>query len=243
MDRLKGILFDYGHTLVWFPKYEEAHVTAAKNVRRVLCDLGVTVEVSRVRALIESYVPRPDGTSVSVEEEAKGILVSAGVESFDQRDLRRIIDAEWKPYIENVRLRKGVREFLAYSKERGLKLGIVANIWSGGMIPVLKKLGIEDFFDTRVASMDVGFAKPDPRIFRLATGNLQLASEQVVMVGDNPKADIRGAHDLGMGTIRLIRGPNRAQPDCVEVDFKVNDFSILVSIIRSLTDVCGCITR
>ena len=243
MDRLRGILFDYGHTLVWFPKYEEAHVTAAKNVRRVLCDLGVTVEVSRVRALIESYVPRPNGTSVSVEEEAKGILVSAGVESFDQHDLRRIIDAEWKPYIGNVHLRKGVREFLAYSKESGLKLGIVANIWSGGMNPVLKKLGIEDFFDTRVASMDVGFAKPDPRIFRLALGNLQLDPEQVVMVGDNPKSDIRGAQDVGMGTIRLMRGPNRTQPDCVETGFKVSDFSTLVSIIRSLTDACGCITR
>jgi len=231
MERIRGILFDYGHTLVWFPKYKQAHMTASRNVQLVLRDLGVSVGVSKVRGLIESYVPRADGTSVSVEE-AKGILVSAGVEFFTQNDLLRVIEAEWKPYIMNVRLRKGVREVLDCSKKMKLKLGVVANIWSGGMNPVLARLGIEDFFSTTVADMDVGFAKPDPRIFRLALGNLRLAPEQVIMVGDNPKTDIKGAHDLGMVTVRLMRGPNRTQPDCVETDFKIRDFSTLMSIIK-----------
>jgi HAD superfamily hydrolase (TIGR01509 family) len=234
MDRLRGILFDYGHTLVWFPKYEEAHLAAAANVRRILRDLRVSVEVSRVRALIESYVPRPNGTSVSAEEESRGILKSAGARNFEQNDLQRIIDAQWRPYIQNVRIRNGVREALEYSKMMGLKLGIVANIWSGGMNPVLARLGIEEFFDTTVADMDVGFAKPDPRIFRLALDHLQLAPEQVIMVGDNPKTDIKGAHDLGMSTVRLMRGPNRMQPDCVEADFKIRNFSTLASIIHRL---------
>jgi hypothetical protein len=110
MGRLRGILFDYGHTLVWFPKYTQTHLTASKNVQLVLRDLGVSVGVSRARSLIESYVPRADGTSASVEEGAKGILVSAGVESFTRNDLRRVIEAEWKPYIMNVRVRKGVKE-------------------------------------------------------------------------------------------------------------------------------------
>ena len=126
MGRLRGILFDYGHTLVWFPKYTQTHLTASKNVQLVLRDLGVWVGVSRVRSLIESYVPRADGTSASVEEEAKGILVSAGVESFTRNDLRRVIEAEWKPYIMNVRVRKGVKEVLVCSKKMRLKLGIVA---------------------------------------------------------------------------------------------------------------------
>jgi HAD superfamily hydrolase (TIGR01509 family) len=207
-------------------------MTASRNVQSVLRDLGVSVGVSKVRGLIESYVPRADGTSASVEEEAKGILVSAGVEFFTQNDLLRVIEAEWKPYIMNVRLRKGVKEVLDCSKKMKLKLGVVANIWSGGMNPVLARLGIEDFFNTNVADMDVGFAKPDPRIFRLALGNLRLAPEQVIMVGDNPKTDIKGAHDLGMVAVRLMRGPNRTQPDCVETDFKIRDFSTFMSIIK-----------
>jgi FMN phosphatase YigB (HAD superfamily) len=134
----------------------------------------------------------------------------------------------------NVRIRKGVKEVLEYSEKIGLKLGIVANIWSGGMNPVLARFKIEDFFHTTVADMDVGFAKPDPRIFRLALENLRLAPEQVIMVGDNPKTDIKGAYDLGIRTVRLMRGPNRTQPDCVEANFKIRNFSTLASIIDRL---------
>lgn len=236
MGRLRGILFDYGHTLVWFPRYTQAHLTASRNVQQVLRDLGVSVGVTRVRSLIESYVPRANGTSVSVEEEVKGILVSAGVVNFTRNDLQRVIEAEWRPYIMNVCIRKGVKEVLAFSKKMRLKLGIVANIWSGGMNPVLARLEIEGFFHTTVADMGVGFAKPDPRIFRLALSNLRLAPEQVIMVGDNPKTDIKGARDLGMGTVRLMRGPNRTQPDCVETDFRIRNFSTLVSIIDRLSN-------
>jgi FMN phosphatase YigB (HAD superfamily) len=209
-------------------------MASARNVQVVLRDLGASIGVSKVQELIGSYVPRKDGTSASVEEEARGILVSAGVERFDRNVLQRVIEAEWRPYMMNVRIRKGVKEVLEYSEKIGLKLGIVANIWSGGMNPVLARFKIEDFFHTTVADMDVGFAKPDPRIFRLALENLRLAPEQVIMVGDNPKTDIKGAYDLGIRTVRLMRGPNRTQPDCVEANFKIRNFSTLASIIDRL---------
>jgi FMN phosphatase YigB (HAD superfamily) len=235
MGRLRGILFDYGHTLVWFPKYTQAHLTASKNVQLVLRDLGVSVGVSRVRSLMDSYVLRANGTSASVEEEAMGILLSAGVVNFTRNDLQRVIEVEWRPYIMNVRIREGVKEVLARSKKLRLKLGIVANTWSGGMNPVLARLGIEGFFHTTVADIDVGFPKPDPRIFHLALRNLRLTPDQVIMVGDNPKTDIKGAHDLGMSTVRLMRGPNRTQPDCVATDFRIRNFSTLISIIDRLS--------
>lgn len=234
MKRLRGILFDYGHTLVWFSKYEEAHRNSARNVQQILRRFGVSIEPEEIRTIIESYAPRHDGTSPSAEDEARGLLISVGVENFQQTDLQRIIKAEWEPYVKNVRIRKGVKEVLEYSKTIGLKLGIVANIWSGGMNPVLAKLGIEKFFDTKVASMDFGFAKPDPRIFRQALNDLELTPEQAIMVGDNPKADIRGAHDIGMRTVRLLRGPNKSEPDCVEADFKIRNLSTLPSIIHGL---------
>jgi FMN phosphatase YigB (HAD superfamily) len=183
MDKLRGLLFDYGHTLVWFPKYKDAHLATARNAQHVLHDLGISIEISNVQALIERYASRSKGTSISMEEESKAILVSAGAKNFRRDDLRKMTEALWRPYVRNVRIRKGVKEALEYSKMMGLKLGIVANIWSGAMNPVLARLGIDGFFDTTVADMDVGFAKPDPRIFHLALDNLQLAPEQVVMVG------------------------------------------------------------
>jgi HAD superfamily hydrolase (TIGR01509 family) len=234
MDELRGVIFDYGHTLVWFPKYEEAHLVAARNVQRALLGFGISIDVSRVRTLMDSFALRRDDTSASAEEEARGILVSVGVINFQQHDLLRIADAQWKPYVEYARIRKGVKETLHRLRTMGLKLGIVANIWSGGMNPVLGRLGIEEFFDTTIADMDVGFAKPNPKIFRLALDNLRLTPKQALMVGDNPKTDIKGAYDLGISTVRLMRGPNRTQPDCVEPNFRIRNFSTLVSIAQRL---------
>jgi len=44
--------------------------------------------------------------------------------------------------------------------------------------------GLEKFFETVVVSGDVGFKKPDPRIFHLALQRTGLQPEEVVYVGD-----------------------------------------------------------
>jgi len=230
MAKLRGILFDYGHTLVWFPKYERTHFAAARDVQKVLQGLGFSVEASTVRTLVEDFAHRKD--VVKIDEEFKEILSILGVECYRQDDLQRIIQAHWRPYIQNAHLRKGVKELLEHLKILDLKLGIVANIWGGGMNPVLERLDIQKFFDTIVASIDVGFKKPDPRIFHLALNHLELTPEQVLMVGDNPREDILGSHDLGMGTVRLMRGPNRSRPDLVAPRFKIRNLSTLVSIVN-----------
>jgi len=54
----------------------------------------------------------------------------------------------------------------------------------------------------------------------------------VLMVGDNPRVDIKAAYDLGIRTARLMRGPNRTKPDIVEPDFKIRNLSTLATIVR-----------
>ena len=54
-----------------------------------------------------------------------------------------------------------------------------------------------------VMSYDVGFEKPDPRIFKAAE-NLMLASD-FIHVGDDPVKDIFGASESGWKCILLDR--------------------------------------
>lgn len=232
MVTLKGIMFDYGHTLVWFPRYEKTHQIATRNSQKVLQKLGVSVEASRIRSLIEGFAYRTDGVVVSMEEEFQEIFSTLGVKGYNRYGLKETIQAWWKPYIQPARVRKGARELLEYLKMMGFKAGIVANIWSGGMNPVLERLGIDGFFDTTVASIDIGFQKPDLGIFNLAIERLRLAPEQAIMVEDNPRTDIQAAHELGMVTVRLMRGPNRTKPNLVAPDFEIQNLSTLASIIN-----------
>jgi len=231
MKKLKGILFDYGHTLVWFPHYKRDYLAAARNAQKVLQKLGVFVEASRVQSLIDGFSHRTDRV-LRMEDEFKEVFSCLGIKNWNQEDLKKIIHGWWKPYVQDAYPRKGAGELLKYLKMMGFKTGIVANIWSGGMNPVLERLGIDRFLDTAVASIDVGFQKPDPRIFNLALERLRLTSEQAIMVGDNPRTDIQAADDLGIVTIRLMRGPNRTKLDLVDPDFKIRNLSTLISIIN-----------
>jgi len=175
---------------------------------------------------------------MNMEEEFKEILHILGVENYSQDHLQEIIHIHWRPYIQNACIRRGVKKLLEYLKKMGFKLGIVANIWSGGMNPVLEREGLDKFFDTTVASINVGFKKPDPKIFRLALDCLELSPKEVIMVGDGPKTDIQGAYNLGIRTVRLMRGPNRTKPDLVDPDFKIRNLSALASIVHAYSPQC-----
>lgn len=243
MAKLKGVLFDYGHTLAYFPQIKKTHLAAARNVQKVLQDLGVSVNASRIQTLVGNFAHQTDDVVMDMEKEFMEILHILGVKNYSQDDLQEIIQAHWRPYIQNVRVRRDAKKLLKYLKKMEFNLGIVANIWGGGINPVLERLGLQKFFDTTVASIDVGFKKPNPKIFHLALDHLKLNPKEVIMVGDNPRTDIQGAHDLGMVTVRLMRGPNRTKPDLVDPDFKIRNLSALASIVHAYSFSCMERTR
>ena len=231
MKKFEGILFDYGHTLVWFPHYREIQLISVQNVQRRLRALGVSVKTSRIQALIEEYAHRRKNQRVGIDAEFREILSGLGVARYNEEDLHQIIESHWRPYVQDARARMGAKNLLNYLKSKGYKLGIVANIWSGGMNPALEKLGLDRFLDTMIASVDVGYQKPEPEIFQLALERLELGAQETIMVGDNPSSDIQGAHNLGICTVRLMRGPNRTEPDVVEADFKIRNLQTLTNIV------------
>jgi HAD superfamily hydrolase (TIGR01549 family) len=69
----------------------------------------------------------------------------------------------------------------------------------------LRFLGIEDAVDQLVVSAEVGVAKPDPRIFRIALGRAGVAPEETVMVGDSWSSDVIGARRSGIRPIWFNR--------------------------------------
>lgn len=60
----------------------------------------------------------------------------------------------------------------------------------------------EDAFDTMVISAEVGLAKPDPRIFRLAVERLGVQAHEAVFVDDFQK-NVEAAMGVGMHGIRF----------------------------------------
>jgi len=95
-------------------------------------------------------------------------------------------------------------EVLAELKRLGYKLGVITNTVVSREEHVriaLRKIDVEKYFDVVVTSVDVGFNKPDERIFLTALNALEVKPEEAVMVGNRISADILGGNRIGMKTI------------------------------------------
>ncbi|GMV37159.1 MAG: hypothetical protein AMXMBFR61_16670 [Fimbriimonadales bacterium] len=102
------------------------------------------------------------------------------------------------------RLYPDVRETLSALRRKGARLAVVSN-WDDTLHLVLELLGIAEPFEFALASLEVGWEKPDPRIFGRAVGRLGYEPFEVVHVGDNPVDDGEGAARAGLFPIIVDR--------------------------------------
>ena len=94
---------------------------------------------------------------------------------------------------------KGVKRTLTGLHQQGARLYLLSNAQSCFTIPELRSLGLLDgIFDGIYLSSDFGSKKPFPAFFNAALAQAGLSSTEVLMVGNDPTADIRGADSVGM---------------------------------------------
>lgn len=70
--------------------------------------------------------------------------------------------------------------------------------------------------------------KPEPPLFLMALGRLELLADAVAMVGDSVPSDIRGARAVGMRTVLYAPAGASASP---EIDVIVRSFAELAALI------------
>ena len=115
------------------------------------------------------------------------------------------------------------------------KLGIIANQLPG-LEERLKDFGILDYFSAIFSSADLGLAKPDPAIFRLALQKTNCLPHQAIMIGDRLDNDIVPAKRIGMKTIWIKQGFSRlAQVKNLEerADWTVKKLTDVLPILLS----------
>jgi len=96
---------------------------------------------------------------------------------------------------------------LIRSLRRDYKLGVISNAWSG-MRAWMENNDLADAFDDMVFSAEVGFAKPDPRIYLKALGNLEVLPAESIFVDDTLK-NVEAARIIGMHAIHFTH-PDQA---------------------------------
>ncbi|GFP87364.1 haloacid dehalogenase-like hydrolase domain-containing protein 3 [Phtheirospermum japonicum] len=94
-------------------------------------------------------------------------------------------------------LPEGAYETLLCLKDSGVKLAVVSN-FDSRLRKLLKELNVLDLFDAVIISSEVGYEKPDEKIFRAALDRISVEASKAVHVGDDTKADQVGANAVGI---------------------------------------------
>ena len=125
----------------------------------------------------------------------------------------------------------GVREVLEALRPR-YHLAALTDAQSAWAVPEMRMAGIDAYFYPIVVSGDLGYRKPDPRIFALALKRMHLYPDNVVFVGNDMYRDVYGARQAGLHTVFFASGQGQQAMDGVEAHYNIYNFGELPNAIR-----------
>lgn len=91
------------------------------------------------------------------------------------------------------------------------KTALLSNAWDDMRAIILRSWTISDAFDEMIISAEVGIAKPDPRIYRIAIDRLGVSPGEAVFVDDFVE-NIESAKAFGLKTVHF-QGSQRMRAD------------------------------
>ena len=124
------------------------------------------------------------------------------IERFGLRCTPESLMKEWdeaaaQAYANEVRLKPGVREYLAALRERGFKLGVATTLHWRVYHPALERHRLLDTFDVLCGADEVASPKSSPEIYLLCAKRLGLEPAQCVVFEDLLVA-VKTAKSIGM---------------------------------------------
>ncbi len=199
--QLQAVLFDLDNTLLDFMRMKRMASDAAA---RAMIRAGADFDFDSAEAgdiLFGKYLEDIEGDTVFEEflqEHHQQRL------SLSQHMVDKITAAAVNAYLEAKRIHlepyPTVRRSLVELARRGLRMGVLTDAPRFKAYQRLDTAGLTDFFEFVITTCDTGAQKDTDRPFREALDILQLHPQEVMMVGDWPDRDVRGAHAIGMRT-------------------------------------------
>ncbi len=117
------------------------------------------------------------------------------------------------------------------------KLAALSDAQSAWGMPEIKAVKIDHYFDSVILSGDLGFRKPDERIFELALKGMGLKPAEVIFVGNDMFRDIYGARSCGMKTVFFWSNQGRKSANGVQADYIIYKFGELLQAIEFLKNI------
>jgi putative hydrolase of the HAD superfamily len=206
---LRAVLFDAGNTLVFLD-----YARMAEGVGAAL-DLPLTAEglASHAREAARAM----ESASGNDQERAAAYLEAlfrlSGVPPERLGEVGACLTRMHRERHLWCSVQEQTRESLARLRAAGIRLGVVSNS-DGRVDQALAAAGLAEYFEVVIDSGQVGYEKPDPRIFQAALDTLGVRPEEAVYVGDLYEVDVIGARAAGLAAVLLTPTGSAPAPGC-----------------------------
>ncbi len=133
------------------------------------------------------------------------------------------------------RLINGVYDFLKWSKNNNISMGVCTNKQEYLAVDLLKKIKIYDFFEYVAGSDTFDYFKPDPRHLTNVIEIMQGKIEKSLMIGDS-ETDGNAAKNANLPFILLEDGYTEKKTNEIQHDHLIKDYVGLEKIIINYLD-------
>jgi HAD superfamily hydrolase (TIGR01509 family) len=202
-----AVTFDLYSTLVTADRPDEPWTAVAV----ALDERGVSVPDTWESAYRSGHVDAEPLEEISLVEHTITALKSRGVNA-DPAVVRKSLLAAFDG---PVTVADGAREAVEAAAARG-PVGVLSNCSLPGLVAAtLARTEFDSAFDAIVTSVGCGWRKPHDRAFQAAATALGVDADQLVHVGDDPRAD-GGGRTAGVTVVLTAETPLAAFPAWLE---------------------------
>jgi putative hydrolase of the HAD superfamily len=239
---IQAIAFDVNGTLIeiWTEEDAEQVFRAAGHF---LTYQGIDLRRGEVKELYFQAMKAQRKSSAQLHPEFDAVGIWRTIVDEYATDYTRALPAEKRSQLplflaeltrgvsrRRLRLYPFVREVLDILRAR-FPLALVTDAQSAWARGELHQVGLLDYFDPIVVSGDLGYRKPDKRLFQQALDAMGVAAEHTLYVGNDMQRDIYGAREAGMKTVMFNSDQGRkSYLDCLP-DFTITDHRELLGIL------------
>ena len=217
------ILFDLDGTLVdTAPDLMNAH-------NHVMKKFGyVTKTGNEIKALIGKGAGAM--ISKSMWQSAKKELGAINEKKIKDKMVKEFIDFYGKNILVKSKLINGVKEFLTWCKSKNISLAVCTNKQEHLAVDLLKKIGINSFFEYVAGHNTFNYCKPDARhltdVVEIMGGDLK----RTIMIGDSD-VDAQSAVNASLPFVLVENGYTDKKINEIKYDYLIKDFVGLEKII------------
>ncbi len=235
MKMPKMVLFDYGQTLIAEQKFDgvkgtEAVLQYATRNKYHLSAEQVQAKANEINQELGRFDPKkrhlfqieiPNTMFTPYLYESQGIEIALSNAEIDT--------VFWNAAAPGTPT-EGIKDFLDYLKNKGIRTGVISNISYNPSVVAerINRLLPDNTFEFIITSSNFLFRKPNKRIFDLALEKAQLRPDEVWYIGDQYECDVKGSLNAGMFPIWYI--------GALDLPYTVEEVHSLDKNILTVTD-------